>query len=132
MLIAVLCCVTVAAAQDVQTSKPPKKQQAGHQEKPVSFKKDVVPVLKKYCLPCHTEDQMNPSELYLDTHDGILAGGKHGVAVLPGKPDSSLLITKFNEKPVFGDRMPLKRKTPFPADTLAILKAWIRAGAKND
>lgn len=98
----------------------------------VSFKKNVMPVLKKYCLPCHTEDEMNPSELYLDSYDNVMAGGKHGKSVLPGKADSSLLIRKLSLKPPFGDPMPLKRKTPFNADTLKMLKNWIDQGAKKN
>jgi hypothetical protein len=100
--------------------------------KAVSYKTQVVPILKQSCLPCHTEDQMNPSELYLDTYAGIMQGGKHGPAVLAGKPDSSLLIRKLAPKPPFGDPMPLKRKTPLGADTLKLLKRWIQEGAKRN
>jgi hypothetical protein len=75
---------------------------------------------------------MNPSELYLDTHDGIMGGGKHGKAIIAGKPDSSNLIKKINLKPPFGDPMPMKRKTAFPEDTLKMLKTWIEQGAKNN
>ncbi|TAK62589.1 MAG: hypothetical protein EPO24_04835 [Bacteroidetes bacterium] len=98
----------------------------------LSYKKDIAPILKKYCLPCHTEDMMNPSELYLDSYENIMAGGKHGKPIIVGKPDSSNLIKKISLKPPFGDPMPLKRKTEFPADTLKILKAWIEHGAKNN
>jgi hypothetical protein len=100
--------------------------------KVVSFKTDVAPVFKTYCLPCHTEDQMNPSELYLDSYANIMAGGKHGKCVVAGNPDSSLMIRKISMTPPIGDPMPMKRKTPFPADTLKILSEWIKQGAKNN
>ena len=99
---------------------------------PVSYKKDVFPVLKKYCLPCHTEEEMNPSQLYLDTYENMAAGGKHGKPFIPGKADSSLVVLKLSGKAAFGDQMPLKRKTPFPEDTLTILKKWIEQGAKKN
>ncbi|MBI5215329.1 MAG: hypothetical protein HY960_06210 [Ignavibacteriae bacterium] len=98
----------------------------------VSYKKDIIPVMKKYCLPCHTEDMMNPSELYLDTYEGIMSGGKKGKSIVAGKPDSSILIKKISLKPPFGDPMPMKRKTAFPADTLKMLRTWIEQGAKNN
>ncbi len=98
----------------------------------LSYKKDIVPIFKKYCLPCHTEDQMNPSELYLESYQEVMAGGKHGPPVLAGNPDSSLMIRKINPKPPFGDPMPLKAKTPFPQDTLRLLREWIAQGAKNN
>jgi cytochrome c len=98
----------------------------------VSYKKDVFPVFKTYCLPCHTEDQLNPSELYLDTYEGLMRGGKHGVPVFPAHADSSIMIMKLGTKPPFGDPMPFKRKTPVPQDTVDILKKWIGQGAKNN
>ena len=98
----------------------------------LSYKKDIAPIFRKYCLPCHTEDQMNPSELYLDTYDNMMAGGKHGKPIMSSKADSSFLIEKISAKPPFGDPMPMKRKTPFPEDTLKMVRKWIDQGAKNN
>jgi hypothetical protein len=100
--------------------------------KKLSYKNDIVPIMKIYCLPCHTEDAMNPSNLYLDAYRTMMAGGKHGPAVVPGKPDSSLLVLKISFTPPFGDPMPMKRKVAFPSDTLGILRNWILQGAKNN
>ena len=100
--------------------------------KMISFKSDVAPLLQKHCLPCHSEDQMNPSELYLDSYENVMASAKHGKSVLPGNPDSSLMIRKISLTPPFGDPMPLKRKVPFPDDSLRTLKLWIQQGAKNN
>jgi hypothetical protein len=75
---------------------------------------------------------MNPSELYLDTYENIVAGGKHGKPIVLSKADSSFLIQKISAKPPFGDPMPMKRKTPFPEDTLKMLRKWIDQGAKNN
>ena len=129
-LFGLLCALTLSSAWTfTQAKRAPKPKPA---VKIISFSKDVAPVLKKYCLPCHTEDMMNPSELYLDTYANIIAGGKHGRMFIAGAPDSSLLMQKIAVKPPFGDRMPLKLKTPFPDDTLKILSRWILQGAKNN
>jgi len=98
----------------------------------ISYKNDVLPILKMHCLPCHTEDQMNPSELYLDSYDGLMNGGKHGKAVLAGKADSSLMIKKLLSPAPFGDLMPLKAKHPLAEDTIAILRKWIDQGGKDN
>ena len=97
----------------------------------VSFKNDILPVFKHYCLPCHTEANMNPSELYLDTYANVIKGGMHGPPVVPGKPDSSLLIRKIGASPPFGNPMPMKLAGRFPDDQLQLLRAWIRQGARN-
>lgn len=109
--------------KQAQKSKKPEK---------LAFKKDIQPIIRKYCLPCHSEEEMNPSELYMETYEQIIEGGKHGSPIVPGAADSSLLIEKMLPKPPFGDPMPLKRKKPFPADTLNMLKTWINQGAKKN
>ena len=98
----------------------------------VSFKKQIVPIIKLNCLPCHTEDQMNPSMLYLETYADLMKGGKHGSPIVAGKADSSLFIQKLSEAPPFGDPMPMRRKTFLSPDTVNIIKKWITQGAKNN
>ena len=110
-----------------QTGRSTKKK-----EQKISYKKDIIPILKKYCLPCHTEDEMNPSQLYLESYSDLMNGGKHGTPVVPRQADSSILIKKIGSTPPFGDPMPFRFKRKFPADTLAILEKWINQGAKNN
>jgi hypothetical protein len=106
----------------------------------VSFKNDVFPVIKRACLPCHAEDNFNPSELSLDSRELLMAGGKHGVAVLPGKPDESILLHKLSTRPPFGDRMPLdpKRKKgelsrkSLTEEEISVIREWVSKGAKDN
>jgi hypothetical protein len=105
----------------------------------ISFTQSVVPVLKKYCLPCHAEESYNPSQLSLDNYELMMEGGKHGPAVVGGKPQESLLIQKLYDKPPFGDMMPLprRRKSAEPPrrltdEELRILTEWVRQGARGN
>ncbi len=112
----------------------------GDGKKEISFEGDVFPVIKRVCLPCHAEDQFNPSELSMDTYALLMAGGKHGVPVVAGKPKESLLLKKLTGNPPFGDPMPLdpKRKKGEPQrkrlsdQEIQILQQWIAEGAKNN
>jgi uncharacterized membrane protein len=127
--------VTCASAQKEGTGKKEstsKQKAKGGVAPPISFKKDVFPIIKMNCLPCHTEDEMNPSELYLESYSELMKGGKHGSPVVAGKADSSLIIKKLIPPPPFGDPMPLKRKTGISADTIAVIKRWINQGAKDN
>jgi hypothetical protein len=107
---------------------------------PVSYKAEVAPLLKKYCLPCHAEENYNPSELALDSYALLMKGGKHRDAVEPGEPDESILIQKLMENPPFGERMPLhskRKKTTAPPkylseDEVRILAEWISQGAQDN
>jgi mono/diheme cytochrome c family protein len=56
----------------------------------VSYTKDIQPILKQQCYVCHG-DGAKESDLDLRTRESILQGGKHGLAVVPGKPSESLL-----------------------------------------
>jgi hypothetical protein len=118
-------------------------QQAGIQEKnrpPVSFKQEVFPIIKKHCLPCHAEDNYNPSELVLDTYETLMKGGEHGKALEPGKGAESLIVKKLGPQPPFGKVMPVdKRKKPgeesknkVTEDEFKALVDWIDQGAKNN
>jgi hypothetical protein len=126
VLLAIAFTATAATAQGRQKKTPAKPM------KQLSYKKEIAPIMKTYCLPCHTEDAMNPSRLYLDSYESMMAGGKHGPAVTAAKPDSSLLVRKISFTPPFGDPMPMKRKSAFPNDTLDLLRQWITQGAKNN
>lgn len=103
----------------------------------VSFKNDVTPVIQKYCLPCHAEDNYNPSELSLDTYDQLMTGGKHGSPVVAGKSGESILVKKLHADPPFGKPMPLKRRSQpeqqwVPDDLQKVIADWIDQGAKNN
>jgi len=106
----------------------------------VSYKEDISPLLNKYCLPCHAEENYNPSELALDSYALLMKGGKHGEAVKPGDPDESIVVQKLGEPPPFGDRMPLhskrKKTTTLPVylseDEVQILAKWISQGARDN
>ncbi len=107
----------------------------------VSFSRDVLPIFKRNCLPCHAEDNFNPSELSLDSRELLMAGGKHGVPVVPGNAEKSILYQKIGPNPPFGDRMPLdpKKKRGEPSSSKAmtdqeikIIREWIEGGAKEN
>lgn len=117
-------------------------QLSGQDDKtsPVSFKKDVYPIFDKRCLSCHAEDDDNPSELSLDTYALLMAGGKHGVPVIPGKSSKSILMQKLGTEPPFGDRMPLNKKKRIAEGTakwltdeeVKTIADWIDQGAKDN
>jgi uncharacterized membrane protein len=101
------------------------------QSKKTSFQKDVMPLISAKCLPCHGTDSDNPSKLSLESYKEIMAGGRHGVIVIPGKPDSSLMIKKLRANPPFGEQMPLLKKVKLTPEEIAVFENWIKDGAKK-
>jgi Planctomycete cytochrome C len=120
--------------QDKESQQP-----AANVNHPRSFTGDVFPLIEKHCLPCHAEENYNPSELSLDSYDLLMAGGKHGPAVKPGKPEESILVQKLGASPPFGNRMPPNprkkgappRKRLTEAETRIIVD-WIAEGARRN
>ena len=54
---------------------------------------DVLPILQARCVVCHGKSKQSGG-LDLRTQASRLAGGESGPAIVPGKPDESLLIRK--------------------------------------
>lgn len=101
--------------------------------KQVLFSKDIFPIIKTNCLPCHKEEDMGPSELYFDSYESMIQGGKHGSPVIAGKGDSSIIVKKLRPKPPFGEQMPDSKKIPKLNDEqIQMFIDWINQGAKKN
>jgi WD40 repeat protein len=99
-------------------------------QQPPSYVKQVRPFLGKYCVECHNPDKLR-GDLDLSTVKMMLAGGKSGPAFVPGKPDESYLVTLAEGKD--NPKMPPKTAKAQPtAAEVALLRAWVAAGAKDD
>ena len=55
------------------------------------FEKRVRPLLAENCYQCHGPEKQRAG-LMLNSRGAILKGGDRGPALVPGKPDQSLLI----------------------------------------
>ena len=89
------------------------------------FEKRIRPVLVTHCFECHSGETQE-SGLRVDSLNGLLTGGDRGPAIVPGKPDESLLISAIRHSDTL--QMPATRKLPQPLiDDLA---QWVREGAE--
>jgi hypothetical protein len=88
------------------------------------FEKAVRPVLVARCTGCHG-DAKQWGGLRLDTAGGLRAGGETGAVVVPGDPESSRMIGAVRRQ---GD-LEMPPDEPLPADEVAVLVHWVRAGA---
>ena len=91
------------------------------------FEKKIRPLLHTHCYECHSSSAKSlKGGLRVDSLAALLAGGDTGPAVVPGKPDESLLIDSVR----YGEdsyQMPPKGKL---ADhEIAALVEWVQRGA---
>ncbi|MDB5345191.1 MAG: Protein of unknown function (DUF1553)/Protein of unknown function (DUF1549)/Planctomycete [Schlesneria sp.] len=101
--------------------------------KPVSFDRDIRPILSDNCFVCHGPDEADrQAGLRLDLRAEAVKPAESGkVAIVPGKPDASELMRRVISTDD-SDRMPpLKGKhKPLTAVQTELLKRWIASGAE--
>ncbi len=88
------------------------------------FEKNVRPLLQARCQGCHGPDK-HKGNLRLDSRAAVLQGGDTGPAVVPGKPDDSLLVDAIR----YGESYQMPPKSQLPAEEIATLVEWVRLGA---
>jgi hypothetical protein len=88
------------------------------------FEKKIRPVLVRHCAECHAADSKTlRGGLLVDSRGGLLAGGDSGPAVVPGKPDESLLLEALRYESF---EMPPTGK--LPDAVIADFAQWIEMG----
>ncbi|AMV38136.1 PSD1 and planctomycete cytochrome C domain-containing protein [Planctomyces sp. SH-PL62] len=90
------------------------------------FEKKIRPLLVAECYNCHSANTKAASGLRVDDLNGLVQGGDRGEAVVPGKPEESLLlqsVAHLDDAP----RMPPKKK--LSDEQVADLTRWVAEGA---
>ena len=70
----------------------------------VSYDTDVLPILQAKCFRCHN-GRRSEGGLQLDLKEAALQGGDSGLAIIPGRPEKSLVLQRVNSEDEF-ERMP--------------------------
>lgn len=97
---------------------------------PAFFENKIAPILQQRCYECHSHDSDEvEGGLVLDSRSGWETGGGRGPAVVPGKPDESLLIEAIRYENEELQMPPEENK--LPAEEIALLEKWIAMGAPD-
>jgi hypothetical protein len=91
------------------------------------FENRIRPALVEHCYQCHSPDAEEVGgKLLLDTREGVLSGGESGPALVPGKPDESVLIQALRWQDL---QMP--PEAPLPENVVNDFVQWIKRGAAD-
>ncbi len=103
-------------------------------ELPVSFSKDVMPILQKHCSECHQSGGEGEvaSGLDLSSYKGIMKGTKFGPIVRPGDSISSTLSILIEGHADASINMPHGNRPPLSKKETGTIASWINQGAKNN
>jgi WD40 repeat protein len=106
------------------------RAQAPAPKGPVSFINDVAPILKENCFACH-DSKKRKGKLDMTTYESFRKGGDKEDPIVSGKPDESHIMDLVTAKDA--TRMPPRDSgEALPPAKIAILKQWIKEGAKLD
>ena len=117
-LVAVMCALQGVTGSIARTSEPAETD---------FFEAKVEPLLRAKCLDCHSHAARTmEGGLTLDSQSGWKTGGDRGPAIVPGKPDESLLVNavRWNDPDL---QMPPDER--LADDEIALLVEWIGRGA---
>jgi len=97
----------------------------------VSFANDVLPIFQQRCAECHGATDENGEvrtevSLNLLEYERVMAGSEFGTVIEAGDPANSFLLDM-----IMDGTMP-EQGDPVPEEEIAIIRAWIEAGAPNN
>ncbi len=111
------------AGTDMQEALQPMSDEASL----LFFEKSIRPVLEASCFRCHsTKGEKVKGGLLLDSRELILAGGDSGPAIVPGAPESSLLLTAISYT---DEDLEMPPKRPLADNVVQDFERWIEMGA---
>ncbi len=101
------------------------------QQDTVSFANDVLPIFQQRCAECHGATDENGEvrtevSLNLIEYERVMAGSEFGTVIEAGDPANSFLLDM-----IVDGTMP-EQGDPVPEEEIAIIRAWIEAGAPNN
>lgn len=116
-------------AQPSFAAAPP-KQEVVDPNAPVSYWKQVRPIFQANCQGCH-QPAKNKGGYVMTDFTRLIRGGDSGdTAVIPGKPQESLLVESITVEN--GEAEMPKDKPPLHATEIALIARWIAEGAVDD
>jgi hypothetical protein len=109
---------------------------------PVSFNKDINPILVANCLMCHdgSGEGSSTSGFSVQTYDSVMKGTKYGPVVVPSSSASSSLYRmiahevdpKIQMPPHHDEALAKGRKDALTKRQIEKIAKWIDQGAKNN
>ena len=130
LLLGAVCLTTIAAYPLASARADDEKKPAAAANAPVSFMKNVAPILVRNCIACHNPKK-SESKYIMTTFAQLAKGGQQGegITLEGGDPDASRFVELL--RPDGAPRMPYKQD-PLPADQIAVIERWVKEGAKYD
>jgi len=116
-----------ADSQDAPKAAPkPARETSGIKPAKIDYQREIHAVFAAHCLTCHNAEKRSGG-LSLGTYADIVAGGRSGGAIQPGRSGQSLVVRR-----ILGEVLPAMPLggDPLTSAEVATLRAWIDEGAR--
>lgn len=100
---------------------------------PISFQRQVFPIIKNHCLECHRRgaEGYEASGLSMESYKDLMKGTKHGPIIVPGSAFTSNFNVLVEGRADPSIQMPFHGTRLRPL-MLRILRQWVDEGAENN
>jgi hypothetical protein len=90
------------------------------------FESKIRPLLAQHCFECHSHQSSHAEGgLYLDSRQGLLAGGDSGPAIETSDLQASIFLDAIN----YGELFEMPPSSKLPQQEIDLLTQWIEMGA---
>lgn len=91
------------------------------------FENKIRPMLVDQCFTCHAAaNKTAMGGLQLDSREKLLKGGGRGTALVPGKPEASLLLRAVSHT---DPKLQMPPNSKLTSEQIAALTEWVKRGA---
>jgi hypothetical protein len=102
----------------------------GAAEAPLTFNRDVRPMIAEACFHCHGPDSVTrKADLRLDTEAGFFGKDGAEAVVIPGKPEESSLYSRLITKDEDDLMPPPDSHKELKPEQIEVVRRWITEGA---
>lgn len=106
----------------------------GKEERMVSYRIDVQPILRSKCIECHSSPEGEgyvKTGLSMATYEDLMRGTIYGPVVVRGDSQHSIFNMLVEGRADPSMRMPHERK-PLSTKEIEILRLWVDQGAPDN
>lgn len=118
----------IVLQQQAEHSARIKEARSAGAEDPLLFDHVVLPILEGKCINCHGTSRAK-GKLRMDSFEALVQGGSKGPSLIPGNPESSLMLERIHLPLNDKEHMPPKDKEQLTAEELAFLEWWVASAA---
>lgn len=107
---------------------------SAQEQKDVSYKTDIRPIIHDYCLNCHSPGGKGYEKSGFDMRNyrSLMKGTRFGSVIKPGDSFTSVFIQVIEGRVHASIKMPYGMSGGLAKDKIELMKKWVQQGARDN